>query len=184
MSGLTIRQKQQGRSSVRFRIASLCGRRPRAAAPPSDARSACQIPLTLVSVLMKPNAFVPFVIFVLNALRSWHAMKLASGTVTQFSMMSLSRKDSTERFVMDLPGGQNANGPLRAAGRRPGVGRTDLQVRLNATPMPTFAYACRVIPFPATRRSVLERIQSDDRDVRRNALRVLAFVLAGHVHRR
>jgi RNA polymerase sigma factor (sigma-70 family) len=40
--------------------------------------------------------------------------------------------------------------------------------------MPTFAYACRVIPFPATRRSVLERIQSDDRDVRRAAFGDLA----------
>ena len=31
------------------------------------------------------------------------------------------------------------------------------------------AYACRVIPFPATRRSVLERIQSSDPEVRRTA---------------
>jgi DNA-directed RNA polymerase specialized sigma24 family protein len=40
--------------------------------------------------------------------------------------------------------------------------------------MRTFAYACRVIPFPATRRSVLERIQSDDREVRRVAFGDLA----------
>lgn len=30
-------------------------------------------------------------------------------------------------------------------------------------------YACRVIPFPATRRSVIERIRGDDIDVRRTA---------------
>ena len=35
--------------------------------------------------------------------------------------------------------------------------------------MHSIAYPCRVIPFPATRRSVLERIQSDDPDVRRTA---------------
>ena len=35
--------------------------------------------------------------------------------------------------------------------------------------MPSIAYPCRVIPFPATRRSVLERIQSGDPDVRRTA---------------
>ena len=35
--------------------------------------------------------------------------------------------------------------------------------------MSSIAYACRVIPFPVTRRSVLERIQSGDPDVRRTA---------------
>ena len=35
-------------------------------------------------------------------------------------------------------------------------------------------YACRVIPFPATRRSVLERIRGDDGEVRRTAFGDLA----------
>lgn len=35
--------------------------------------------------------------------------------------------------------------------------------------MHSIAYPCRVIPFPATRRSVLERIQSGDPEVRRTA---------------
>ena len=35
-------------------------------------------------------------------------------------------------------------------------------------------YACRVIPFPATRRSVIERIRADDAEVRRTAFGDLA----------
>jgi hypothetical protein len=35
-------------------------------------------------------------------------------------------------------------------------------------------YACRVIPFPATRRSVIERIRADDPEVRRTAFGDLA----------
>ena len=35
-------------------------------------------------------------------------------------------------------------------------------------------YACRVIPFPATRRSVFDRIRADDADVRRTAFGDLA----------
>jgi len=35
-------------------------------------------------------------------------------------------------------------------------------------------YACRVIPFPPTRRSVIERIRADDADVRRMAFGDLA----------
>jgi DNA-directed RNA polymerase specialized sigma24 family protein len=38
----------------------------------------------------------------------------------------------------------------------------------------TLRYACRVIPFPATRRSVIERIRADDASIRRTAFGDLA----------